>query len=154
MFNALFDRFKTQSAPTPDQDDPLADNALALAFAALLVEAARSDDLYEPGEIAIIDRALKTKFSLDDAQALALRTKAESAQSGATDIQRFTKVAKAMSSDEKIALIEELWEIVLSDGTRDPFEDTLIRRICGLIYVEDRDSGLARARVETRLTQK
>jgi uncharacterized tellurite resistance protein B-like protein len=43
--------------------------------------------------------------------------------------------------------------VVLSDGERDPHEDTLIRRICGLIYVEDRESGQARLRAEAALAQ-
>jgi uncharacterized tellurite resistance protein B-like protein len=146
MFDKLFSRFK-QAAPEKESGD----DALALSVAALLVEAARTDEQYEAGEIAIVDRALKSKFGLNDADAAALRAKAEIAQESATDIQRFTKVAKSMSSEEKIGLIESLWEIVLSDGTRDSFEDTLMRRICGLIYVDDQDSGAARARVAARL---
>ena len=145
MFDKLFDRFK-QEAPQEAADD-----GLEIAFAALLVEAAHADEYYEPGEAVIIDRALKKRFSLDDGAAAALRERAETAQREASDIHRFTKIAKAMSREEKIELIEELWEIVLSDGARDPFEDTLIRQICGLIYVDDQDSGAARARVATRL---
>ncbi len=148
MFDKLFNAYKTQSGA--GKDDGGAD-ALALAFAALLVEAARADEAYDAKEEAIIDRALRSKFGLDGPGAAALRARAEAAQDNATDIQRFTKVAKAMSREEKIAFIEELWEIVLSDGARDPFEDTLIRQICGLIYVEDQDSGAARARVAARL---
>lgn len=146
MFDKLFARFKKDAAPEEGAGD-----ALALSVAALMVEAARMDERYDAKEIAIIDRALKTKFNLDDAGAASLRAKAEAAQSDATDIQRFTKVAKSLSGEEKIALVESLWEIVLSDGDRDAFEDTLMRRICGLIYVADQDSGAARARVAGRL---
>jgi uncharacterized tellurite resistance protein B-like protein len=146
MFDKLFSRFK-QAAPEKESGG----GALALSVAALLVEAARMDQHYDAGEIAIIKRALKSKFGLDDSGAAALLTQAETAQESATDIQRFTKIAKSMSSGEKVSLIESLWEIVLSDGTRDSFEDTLMRRICGLIYVDDRDSGAARARVAARL---
>lgn len=129
------------------------DDPLQIAFAALLIEAARADEDYAADEIAIIDRALASKFSLDDGGAACLRAKAEAVQRDAADLQRFTRVAKEMSGDDKRALIEELWLIVLSDGERDPFEDTLIRRICGLIYVEDRDSGVARARAIARLKE-
>ncbi|WP_425409285.1 TerB family tellurite resistance protein [Hyphococcus sp.] len=147
MLDKLFDRFRQEtSAPETQEID-----ALQLAFAALLVEAARADEVYARHEIAIIDRALKSKFGLNDEGAAALRTKAESVQENATDIQRFTRIAKEMSNNEKISLIEEIWEIILSDGDRDSFEDTLVRRICGLIYVDDRASGEARHRVEARL---
>ncbi len=145
MFDKLFQRFKAEAPETND------DAQLEIAFAALLIEAARIDEEYDAGETVIIERALKKRFGLSDADASALRARAEAAQSGATDIQRFTKVAKAMSREEKIELVEELWEIVLSDGARDPYEETLIRQICGLIYVDDQDSGAARARVAARL---
>ena len=145
MFDKLFDRFKTEA---PEES---AGAQLELAFAALLVEAARIDEDYSEKEMAIIENALTKRFGLSSGDASALRAKAEAAQSGATDIQRFTKIAKAMSRAEKIELIEELWEIVLSDGARDPYEETLIRQICGLIYVDDQDSGAARARVAARL---
>lgn len=145
MFDKLFQRFK-EEAPTEN-----ADAELELAFAALLVEAARVDESYDDGEKAIIEKALKKRFGLSDADASALRGRAEAAQDAATDIHRFTKTAKSMGREEKIELIEELWEIVLSDGTRDPYEETLIRQICGLIYVDDQDSGAARARVASRL---
>lgn len=128
-------------------------DAIQVAVAALCVEAARADEDYEASEIAIIDRFLAKRFSLSTEDAASLRAKAETVQSDALDIQRFTRIAKEMSEDEKIGFIENLWEIVLSDGNRDPFEDTLIRRICGLIYVSDPASGAARARVAARLGQ-
>ena len=145
MFNKLFERFKEETSQESDGSD------LELAFAALLVEAARIDENYETHEVAIIERALKQRFALDDAAATALRTRAEAAQSGATDIQRFTKIAKTMSRNEKISLVEEIWEVILSDGTRDPYEETLVRQICGLIYLDDQDSGAARQRVAARV---
>lgn len=149
MFDKLFGKKTAAPKEAAETSDPL-----QLAIAALLVEAACADENYEESEKAIIDKTLAAKFGVSAADAAALRTKGEAAQAGALDIQRFTRVAKEMAAQEKIAFIEQLWEIVLSDGERDPFEDTLIRRICGLIYVEDRDSGAARARVAARLNQK
>lgn len=146
MFDKLFARFQSEAS------DKSEDAGLELAFAALLVEAARIDEDYADKERMIIESALKKRFGLSDADCTALRARAEAAQAGATDIQRFTKVAKAMTRAEKVELIEELWEIVLSDGARDPYEETLIRQICGLIYVDDQDSGAARARVAARLS--
>lgn len=146
MFEKLFPgRKKTEENPASAETD------LEVSFAALLVEAARSDEDYADHEKAIIDKTLGAKFEVTPDEAAALREKGEAAQANALDIQRFTRHAKTMGKDDKIALIEQLWEIVLSDGVRDPFEDTLIRRICGLIYVDDRDSGEARARVEAKL---
>ena len=147
MFDKLFGKKSVKSEAVAETDP------LQLAVSALLVEAACADENYEEREKAIIDKTLGAKFSLSPTEAAALRVKGETAQSNALDIQRFTRIAKEMTEGEKISFIEELWEIVLSDGERDPFEDTLIRRICGLIYVDDRDSGAARARVEAKLAQ-
>ena len=135
-----------EDAAAADRPDP------RQAVAALLVEAARADDNYEESEKALIDKALAAKFALSPEEAAALREQGETAQAGATDIQRFTRDAKTLSMEEKVALLERLWEIILSDGALDPFEDTLMRRICGLIYVEDRVSGEARQRVAARLS--
>lgn len=136
-------------APTTPED---AANDLQRAVAALFVEAARADENYEAHEKTLIDKSLAAKFALSPEEAAALRAEGEAAQSAATDIQRFTRRAKELSREEKVALIEGLWEVVLSDGERDSFEDTLMRRICGLIYVDDRVSGEARQRVEAKLS--
>ncbi len=146
MFDKLFQQFKKEAGAGADDD-----GALELAFAALLVEAARADTQYDEQEARLIERALKKRFALTDAAASALRARAEAAQADATDIQRFTKIAKAMNRAEKIEFIEELWAVVLSDGARDPYEEALIRQICGLIYLDDQDSGAARARVAARI---
>ncbi len=145
MFGKLFPKKPV------DTDNASADDDLRLAVAALLVEAAYADDHYDDREKTIIDRALAVTFDLSAEDAPALRARGETAQKGALDIQRFTRIAKQMSAEGKITFIEQLWEIVLSDAVRDPFEDALIRRICGLIYLDDRESGAARARVAARL---
>lgn len=150
MFDKIFKKMRTGSDAPSESEEA---DAIQVAVAALCVEAARADEDYEASEIAIIDRFLAKRFSLSTEDAASLRAKAETAQSDALDIQRFTRIAKEMSEDEKIGFIENLWEIVLSDGNRDPFEDTLIRRICGLIYVSDPASGAARVRVAARLGQ-
>jgi uncharacterized tellurite resistance protein B-like protein len=150
MFKKLFSKPKAQvTTSAPPDTEPM-----QLAVAALLVEAARADERYDEGEKAIIDQSLMAKFALSQEAAQALRAAGEEAQASALDIQRFTRIAKAMSGEEKIAFIEQLWEIVLSDGERDSYEDTLMRRICGLIYLEDRDSGQARIRVAARLASQ
>lgn len=147
LFSRLSSKDDAESTPETDTDN------LQRAVAALFVEAARADENYEEREKAIIDKSLAAKFSLSPTDAAALRAEGEKAQSGAMDIQRFTRLAKELSKDDKLALIEQLWEVVLSDGDRDPFEDTLMRRICGLIYVDDRVSGEARQRVEARIAK-
>lgn len=124
---------------------------MQLAVAALLVEAARADQHYEDREKHLIDSFLWAHFGLDPLKAGALRAEAEAAQAVATDVHRFTRVAKGMAPDDKIRLVEGLWRIVLADNQRDAHEDALIRRVCGLIYVSDPDSGAARQRASNAL---
>jgi uncharacterized tellurite resistance protein B-like protein len=145
IFKTLFSRGERPDVENRPEDD------FRLAVAALLVEAARADDQYDEREAAIIEKSLAATFDLSHDEATSLRTAGEAAQMSALDIQRFTRVAKQMSAEEKVAFVERLWEIVLSDGERDPFEDALMRRICGLIYLDDRESGAARARVAAKL---
>jgi uncharacterized tellurite resistance protein B-like protein len=72
---------------------------------------------------------------------------AERAEALAPDTVRFTRSLKdAVPYEERVALIEALWRIVLADGIRDPNEDALMRQIAPLLGVADRDSALARQR--------
>ena len=149
MFGKLFSKRPAAQKDAAPESDPM-----QIAIAALMVEAARADERYEDREKRIIDRSLASGFQLPEEDVRKLRAQAEDVQSNANDIQQFTKVAKEMSQEAKAGFVEQLWEIVLSDGDKDVFEDSLIRRICGLIYVEDRQSGEARARAAARLTEK
>jgi uncharacterized tellurite resistance protein B-like protein len=55
-------------------------------------------------------------------------------------------ISTRLSTEQRIAIIEMLWEVAYADGTLDPQEDMLLRQIAGLIHVPDRDRGLARRR--------
>ena len=144
----MFDKFFKKH---PDNTPTQSEGDIQIAVAALLVEAAKADDEYAAREVALITRSLASLFDLSVEDAEKLRAEGETAQQNALDIHQFTKVAKTLEPEEKVAFIENLWEIVLSDGVRDPFEDALMRRICGLIYLDDRESGKARQRVEQRV---
>jgi len=135
-----------EEAPSSDGE------GLRLAVAALLVEAARMDDVFAPAERAAILRLLSARFALDPAASEQLLALAERAEARAAGLYRFTKsVIEGFSPKERIELIEMMWEVVYADGVLDPGEDALVRRIAGLIHVEDRDRGMARQRALARL---
>ena len=48
----------------------------------------------------------------------------------------------------RLKIIEVIWKIVYSDGTSDDYESNLIRRICGLLYISDKDSGIIKTKVQ------
>ena len=122
-----------------------------VAVAALLVELARSDADYTEAERGIVEHLLAGLFGLDAAGARKARLDGEAAQARAADLVRFTRVVKTQLSEaDRIALMEGLWGVALSDGTRDPHEDALLRKLAPLIAVSDRDSAEARMRVLAR----
>ncbi|MEM9170641.1 MAG: TerB family tellurite resistance protein [Pseudomonadota bacterium] len=151
MFEAIKSLFSGGKEPeAPPSDDAPADPELQRGVAGLLVEAARADGDYAPVEIARVDAALQALFDVTETAAADLRAQAEDAQARANDLYGFTREAKALAPADKIQFIERLWDVVLADGARDAYEDALVRRVCGLIHVDDQDSGAARRRVTER----
>jgi uncharacterized tellurite resistance protein B-like protein len=64
----------------------------------------------------------------------------------------FTReITKRLSMEQRVGIIEMLWEVAYADGVLDPHEDMLLRQIAGLIHVPDRDRGLARQRALEKL---
>ena len=136
---------------TAPRADPLADADARLALAALLVRVARTDGDYATAEIERIDRLMCRRYGLSPFEATALRRDAEALESDAPDTVRFTRAIKdAVPLDHRTEIIESLWEIVLADGSRDADEDALMRLVAPMLGLNDRDSNLARQRVESR----
>jgi uncharacterized tellurite resistance protein B-like protein len=131
---------------------PRAETEIHISVAALLVEAARMDDRFDPAERAAIRRVLGRRFGLDGASVDRLIAQAERAVEGSSALYRFTRtVAERFDPAARVGMIEMLWEVAYADGTLDPDEDALIRRVAGLIFVEDHERGAARQRVLARL---
>jgi uncharacterized tellurite resistance protein B-like protein len=123
-----------------------------IALAALLVEAARADGEYAESEKAQIRQILAARFGLDTAGAARLCAEGEAAQADAADVVRFTRAVKdAVPYDQRLAVIEALWEVIYADGALEMHESALMRKLCGLLHLADQDCGLARQRVAARL---
>jgi uncharacterized tellurite resistance protein B-like protein len=130
-------------------------NDPAFALAVLLIEIARSDDRVEDREHGIIERALALRFGLERSEVTRLIAAAEQGAIQATDLFHFTQVVvKNFTPEERIGVIEMLWEVAYSDGVLTSDQDALIRRVAGLIYVSDRERGEARRRVMQRSERK
>jgi|SRR6185437_4601260 len=124
---------------------------LRLSVAVLLLEAARQDDVFAPSERAAIEKLLIQRFDLSPEECHALMASAESHSAQLVQLHGTTcDIAAQMGTEERIGLVEMLWDVAYADGVLDPEEDLLIRRIAGLIYVSDRDRVLARQRVMQR----
>ncbi|MGV6819431.1 MAG: tellurite resistance TerB family protein [Parvularcula sp.] len=145
MFDKILNKLFTNEKDAPPEKDKT-----AVAFAALLVEAAVADESYTEEEKQFIDKMIAARF--DDVDPSAIRAKAEKAQSEASDMYQFSRVVRAeMDRDALLSLIEDMWVIALSDEERTPYEEMVIRRLIGLLYIEDTESTAARRRAELRL---
>ena len=134
------------SEPDPE---PLQDADARLALTALLVRIARSDGEYAEEESRRIDRLMAKRYGLSPFEASALRRDGETLEREAPDTVRFTRAIKdAVPYEDREAVIEAMWDVVLADGVRDEEEDALLRLVANLLGVNDRDSNLARRRVE------
>jgi uncharacterized tellurite resistance protein B-like protein len=123
-----------------------------LAAAALLIEAGLVDGHFDDVERAAIRRLLVDRLDVPTENADAVLAEAEAQARAATDVWSFARIVKdAYSEDERVDVIEMLWEVVYADGVADDFEANLLRRIAGLLYVPDHRSGGARKRVLERL---
>jgi uncharacterized tellurite resistance protein B-like protein len=92
------------------------------------------------------------RFGLEQNEVIRLVKAAEEGAIQATDLFHFTQVVvNNFSNEERIGVIEMLWEVAYADGVLTGDEDTLIRRVAGLIDVSDRDRGDAKLRVRARL---
>lgn len=146
MFGEFLKRL-TQSDPAP-----LPDADARLALCALLVRIAKTDDDYADSEITHIERIISTRYGMSASDAKALRNEAEKLEAEAPDTVRFTRAIKnAVPHEEREGIIEALWEIVLADGVRDQEEDALLRLVADLLGINDRNSNIARKRVQERL---
>lgn len=136
---------------TTAEPEPLPDPDARLALTALLVRVARSDNDYAEAEVDRIDRILVRRYDLSPFEAAYLRGQAEKLEAEAPDTVRFTRAIKdAVPHEDRSAVVEALWAVVLADGFRDDEEDALIRLVANLLGINDRDSALARQRVEAR----
>lgn len=141
IFKTLFNPNDRDSRSARDPRD---------AIAALLVEAARMNEVFDAEERVAVDRLLTERFHLDNVTVARLIEEAERETEDAVHLYRFTSAVAALTPEERVEVIEMMWEVALSDGELDPREDMLLRRVAGLIHVDDADRAAARRRVLDR----
>lgn len=125
---------------------------LQLAAAALLVEAAKLDGRFDESELRLIGDILSARLGVEEGMTQELIAAAEEETEQAGGLYGFTReVRKNFAHEERVGMIEMLWEVAYADGTLHDFEANLLRRVAGLLYVTDRESGDARKRVLDRL---
>ena len=118
-----------------------------ILVASLLIHAAKIDEKYTSNEKEIIKKALIDLKLIDTSKCDELLKQAEEKEKNSNQILEFTREIKKTPMEFRFKIIEILWKIIYSDLVADSYESSLVRRICGLIYVSDRDSGEIRLKV-------
>ena len=131
-----------------ENESPNNKNVLIIA---LLIHAAKIDENYTKNEKKIIKKVIIDLNEISSNQADELLKLAEKKESESNQIIEFTKEIKKYSMEFKLKIVEIIWKIVYSDGTSDDYESNLIRRICGLLYISDKDNGIIKAKVRNLL---
>ena len=122
-----------------------------ILVAALLIHAAKIDENYTDVERKIVKTAIMELNKSDEDEAEKLLHLAEKKEEESNQIVEFTKEIKKYKMGFRLKVIEIIWKIVYSDGTSDSYESNLIRRICGLLYVSDKDNGIIKTKVKNSL---
>ena len=125
------------------------DNSELINIACLLIHAAKIDENYTQNEKKIIKNTL-SKLSSNNESMDKLLDEAEKKESDSNHIQDFTKNVKNMNKENKIEIIKTIWSIILSDGNSDMYEENLMRRLAGLLYIDDRTIGEIKLEVKNK----
>ena len=119
---------------------------------ALLIHAARIDENYTEKEKKLIINfaEMSSKKNLSKNEILDLVSKAEEYEKNSNQILEYTQEVKKLDLKTKQLVLEFLWKIILSDDKSDVYESTLMRRICGLLYLPDKLSGEIKSNILKR----
>ena len=147
MLNILKNILNNQNSIQENEDS----KSLEL-LSGLMIEAAYTDGKIDEDEIKKIKSSLIDIFEENSDLVEIVLKKAIKNKNNSKSLHHYTSfINKNFSEDKKLLLIEALWEIVLSDGEIHDFESNLIRRLAGLLYISDVNSGNARKRAINKI---
>ena len=147
MINLLKNFFSTDNTSVKDSNEDLE------ILSGLMIEAANSDGVVEQDEVDKIKDILINTFEEDEDEVIDTLEKAIQNRNNSKSLFYYSsKINKKYSDKNKILLIETLWQIVLSDGQIHDYESSLIRRLAGLLYISDVNSGNARKRALNKIS--
>ena len=119
-------------------------------IAALLIHVAKIDENYTQKEREIIKKAI-IKLGSKNEIVDNILIKAEEIEKNSNQILDFTREVKNMNEDSKIKIVEVLWNIIYSDTNADVYENNLMRRLTGLIYLNPKIVGNIKKKIINNL---
>ena len=120
--------------------------------ASLLIHAAKIDENYTNNEKIIIEKTL-VELGANKEELNELMKRAEENEENSNQILDFTKDIKSTDQNFKIKLVESLWKIIYSDKTSDIYESNLMRRLSGLLYLDNRMVGDIKEKIKKNLNK-
>ena len=119
-------------------------------ISALLIHAAKIDENYTEKEKEIIKKAI-IGLSKENEKIDEILAKAEELERESNQILNFTKEFKNLDDNSKIKIVEVLWNIIYSDNNPDIYENSLMRRLTGLLYLNPKVVGDLKEKVKNNL---
>ena len=120
-----------------------------LKTAALLIHAAKIDENYTNKEREIIKKTISSLSNVGE-DIDKIITEAENIEKESNQILDFTREVKNFKEDDKIKIVEALWSIVYSDNQSDNYETNLMRRLTGLLYIDNKIVGDIKERIRSK----
>ena len=106
----------------------------------LLVHAAKIDEIYTDKEREIIKKTI-LNLGIEKNEIEKILDEAENIESNSNQLLEFTREIKQLKQEDKIKIVESLWEIIYSDDQSDIYEANLMRRLTGLLYLDNKVVG-------------
>ena len=124
-----------------DKDDDL------IKVAALLIHAAKIDENFTIKEEKIVEQTLLI-IGANEENIRKIIEKAKETENNSNQILEFTKEVKNMNEENKIKIIEALWRIIYSNEDADIYETNLMRRLAGLLYIDNKTMGYIKSKIK------
>ena len=126
------------------------DNGSYSKIAALLIHAAKIDEVYEKNEREIIKKTL-IELGAQSSNIDSLISEATIIEESSNQILDFTREIKNAPESDKIKIIESLWKIIYSNDNADMYETNLMRRLAGLLYIDPKTMGELKEKAKQEL---
>ena len=131
------------------KEEKEANNISIISLTCLLIHAANIDENYTEKEKKIIKNTI-LNLGADVNKVDEIIDKAEELEKNSNQILQFTKDAKSLEKEKKIILLEALWEIIYSDNNADLYENNLMRRLTGLLYLDNKVVGDIKEKIKNK----
>jgi len=144
--------FERHLQPAGDASAPLSHSQKQLAVAALLIEVAMADHVFDEREMLSLQHHLKQKFAITDSQLAELIDLAKDQSAQATSLHQFTSlVHQHCIPQEKFELLVSMWELALADAELNKYEEYVIRKVADLIYMSHAEFMRAKSVAKSKL---